>query len=491
MKKLVIVSLILGALGYTLYANNESKMKVENKTEQSSHKMNDNNMGHHSHNTSFYENEKFAFNKKLLLPPVLKGEVINGVRNFNIETTIGEFEFLDGKKTETYGYNGSLLGPILSLNAKERTKINIKNNLLEETTVHWHGAIVSQNVDGVHNSDILPEEEKSVEFTLNQPASTLWFHPHTMHKTASQVYKGLAGLIYLEDEESKNLNIPKEYGVNDFPLIIQDKKLSAEGELEYKTTHMEKIHGKSGGYLIINGIISPYLDIQNGVTRLRLVNGSNATNFNIDLDGKEFYQIASDGGFLNAPVELKELKLSPGERAELLISSKDFNDKEYLYINGTKALELRKTKERTLNIIPKTLVKVSEVEKDLDKLNTRNFVLKTNSKSNLINGSEFDMDRLDFEVKKGTKEIWNITNNEGMMDMPHPFHVHGAQFRVIERNGEVPPLNEQGYKDTVNINPGENVKILVEYKTDGVTVYHCHILEHEEMGMMGQFIIEE
>lgn len=444
----------------------------------------------HSHNTTFNQGTLTKeFQKSLLIPPLLKGEVKNGIKNFDLNVTKGQWEFIDGKFTETYGYNGPILGPVLSLKKGEKTKINITNNLSEETTVHWHGGILSQDVDGVHNADIQPNTQKSVEFTLNQPATTLWFHPHPMHKTASQVYKGLAGLIYLEDEQSENLNIPKTYGVDDFPIVIQDKKLTKNGELSYSTTHMEKIHGKSGGYLMINGVISPYVEVPNGFIRLRVVNGSNATNYDIDLGDEEFYQIGSDGGLLNKPISMKKLTLAPGERGEILVDSNRLNNKSYLYINGKEALELRKNKQSGLTSIPKTLVAISEITKDLDNLKTRTFTLKTTSKGNTINNTPYNMEKLNFDVQKGTQEIWEIKNGSKMMDMPHPFHVHGAQFRVIERNGKTPPLNEQGWKDTVNLNAGDTVKILITYTTDGITVYHCHILEHEEDGMMGQFQI--
>ncbi|WP_300363714.1 multicopper oxidase domain-containing protein [Fusobacterium sp.] len=478
MKKLIIPMML--TIGYISYADSyETNHSYKNE------------VSHHTHNTKFNVSENEIFKRKLLVPPLVKGEIEEGKRVFELDIQKGKWEFLEGKESETYGYNGAILGPVLSLNSNEKTKIKIKNNLSEETTVHWHGAIVSEEVDGVHNSEIKPNGEKEVEFTLNQPASTLWFHPHTMHKTASQVYKGLAGLIYLEDEMSKKLELPKTYGVDDFPIVIQDKKISEDGKLDYTTSHMEKIHGKSGGRLMVNGIISPYLDISNGMTRLRVVNGSNATNFNIDLSNKEFYQIASDGGFLKSPIKLNNLKLAPGERAELIIDSKDFNEKEYLYVNGSRALEFRKTNNIGLRSIPENLVEISKVDTENLKLNTRNFELKTTSNSNTINNTEYNMEKIDFNVKKGTKEIWNIINGDSMMDMPHPFHIHGAQFRIIERNGKEPPLNEQGWKDTVNIGAGENIKILIEYKADGIVVYHCHILEHEEMGMMGQFYIEK
>lgn len=191
MKKFLVIPLML-VVGYILYANNNHNSHG-NYEGNSSKQME---MSHHSHNTAFPMNENIKFERELLIPPLIKGEVKNGVRVFNLEAGKGKWEFLDGKETETYGYNGDILGPVLSLNSGEKTKINIKNNLSEETTVHWHGAIVSQDVDGVHNADILPNKSKSIEFILNQPASTLWFHPHPMHKTAGQVYKGLAGLIF-------------------------------------------------------------------------------------------------------------------------------------------------------------------------------------------------------------------------------------------------------------------------------------------------------
>lgn len=484
MKKTLIIPMLLSV---TLISNAMS----ENHGHHSSHRTSQTqSMEHHSHNTEFEKNQNIKFERELLIPPKLEGKILDGVRVFDIETTKGEWEFIKGKKSQTYGYNGPILGPVLSLNRGEKTKINVKNNLEEETTVHWHGTIVSQNVDGVHHSDIFPNQTRSVEFSLNQPEATLWFHPHPMHKTAKQVYKGLAGLIYIEDENSSKLNLPKTYGVDDFPIVIQDKKLKKDGGLEYTTTHMEKIHGKSGGYLMVNGIVSPFVEIPQGFTRLRVINGSNATNYNIDLQGKTFYQIGSDGGLLNSPLEMKKLTLSPGERAELLVDSKTLKDKDYLYVNGTKALELRKTKKKGVTQLPKILAEIPKITEDLSKLETREFVLKTTSKSNTINGEEYDMEKTNFQVEKGKKEIWSITNSNGMMDMPHPFHVHGAQFRVIERNEKVPPLNEQGWKDTINLNAGDNVKILIEYKTDGITIYHCHILEHEEMGMMGQFEIK-
>lgn len=431
-----------------------------------------------------------SFKRELFLPPVLEGTIENNKTNFDIQVNQGEWSFIEGYTTKTLGYNGPVLGPILKLRKGKENKISITNNLQEETTLHWHGAIVSESVDGVHNSEIQPKKTKTIDFTLNQPSATLWFHPHTMHKTAKQVYNGLAGLIYLEDEMSDTLKIPKTYGVDDFPLVIQEKKFDEKGNLEYLPSKMDKVHGNTGGYMMINGIVSPYLNVASGVVRFRVVNGSNATNYKIELGGNDFYQIASDGGFLENSIQMKEIILSPGERAELLIDTKKLKETSYLTVNENKALEIRKniTKNYEINKIPKNLVTIEDVIIPKN-LNTREFNLKTSKMKNTINNTLFDMSKTNFQVQKGTKEIWTIRNSEGHMDMPHPFHVHGAQFRVIERNGNNPPLNERGWKDTVNLNPGEEVKILIEFKTNGLTVYHCHILEHEESGMMGQFKI--
>lgn len=466
-----------------IYANEHSHM------DHSVHQTGANeHIGHH-HEAKFLNSQIDQFQRKLPLPPLVNGNFKDGVRNFDIEVKSGQWEFIDGKLSKTYGYNGAILGPILVMNQNEPIKVNIKNSLNEETTVHFHGAVVPESADGVFNAEIYPDKTKEVEFNLNQPAATLWYHPHTMHKTAGQVYKGLAGLIYLNDEASKNLNIPKTYGIDDFPIVIQDKEIGQNGELEYKTDAQEKLHGKSGGYLLINGIASPFVDIPNGIVRLRVLNGSNATDYKINFGGAKFYQVASDGGFLSAPVGMSELNLTQGERAEILIDSTKLKDKSYMFVNEIKALEMIKSKDGFIKEIPQTLVEIPEINSDLTKLNSREFELMSTQNGNFINGKLHDMDITDFRVKKGQEEIWEIKNGATMHDMAHSFHIHGAQFRILSRDGKTPPLNEQGFKDTLNIQPNETVKLLVKFDTTGMMVYHCHNLEHEESGMMGQFEI--
>lgn len=446
----------------------------------------------HAHESTHKDpinNNVSKFTKKLLIPPLMEGTVKNGVREFQLTSMEGEWDFISGTKTKTYGYSSPILSPTLLLNKDEETKITVTNSLEEATTVHWHGATVGEKVDGVHNSEIMPGTSKEISFKLNQPASTLWFHPHTHSKTASQVYKGMAGFIYLQDETSQTLNLPKTYGVDDIPLAVQEKKLDGENQIVVESNQMEKTHGKIGGYMMVNGIISPTLEVPKGIIRLRLLNGSNATKYDYSFEGKIFYQIASDGGLLEKPISMTTLSLAPGERAEILIDTSKIDIKFYMVVNDNKALEIETKGIAAVKDIPTSLVKIEPITKEMleSVSSTRKFNLSTKGSKNLINDGSYDHNKIDFSVKKGTYEIWEISNSFGGMNMPHPFHVHGTQFRVIERNGKVPSENENGWKDTINLNPKETVKILIKFENEGMSVYHCHILEHEDGGMMGQF----
>ncbi|MGL4392994.1 MAG: multicopper oxidase family protein [Fusobacteriaceae bacterium] len=435
------------------------------------------------------------FERKLLVPPMLEGTLKNGVREFNIETQNGAWEFITGLKTKTFGYNGPILGPVLKINSGEQTRIITKNSLNEITTVHWHGAEVDGKNDGVFNSNIAPGKSRTVEFTLDQPAATLWFHPHTSGKTASQVYFGLAGFLYLEDNNTKKIPIPNIYGVDDFPVAVQEKVFGTNGELFYSVTAMEEFHGKIGGTLIVNGISKPYVEVPRGIVRLRLLNGSNASPYLYDFGVMNFSKIASDGGFLNAPINMNNILLGSGERAEVLIDTTKSGSTFYMMVNGQKALEIRVKGDAKIKSIPKTLTPMPAVTQEIlkqVKVN-REFVLSSDmgSMRNLINGKTMDMNRIDFTAKKNIYELWTVTNQAGMMGMAHPFHIHGVQFRVIERNGVTVDSSKLEWEDTVLLQPGDTIKILLKFEKTGEYVYHCHVLEHEEAGMMLKFVVTD
>jgi len=269
--------------------------------------------------------------------------------------------------------------------------------------------------------------------------------------------------------------------------------------------------GMMGNVPLLNGTVLPYVDVKHDRIRLRLLNGANASIYNLSFDdGRSFHQIGSDGGLLQAPVEISELRLAPGERADIVV---DFSDGKPCKMisrsrgNGMEMmvqspnfqlLDFRVAENRTSSPdLPSKLTDLAPASTD-SVTNTRTFLLEMPSVGPqmmmgfpfTINGQEMDMARIDETVPVGQDEIW-VIQNAG--PMAHPFHVHNTQFRIVSRNGKAPASNEQGRKDTVLVEPGEEVRILIRF--DHYTdlkrpyMYHCHILEHEDAGMMGQFVV--
>lgn len=410
---------------------------------------------------------------------------------YTVTAQAGETAFLEGGKTQTIGYNGSYLGPVLVVHEGQEVHIKTENQLSEATSFHWHGLKLPSDMDGGPHHPVGPNETMQVDFTVKQEAATLWFHPHALGTTAEQVYAGLAGLIFIEDDNSDQLDLPKDYGVNDFPLIVQDRTFDADNQFDYARTYDPD--GTYGDTLLVNGTINPYVEVKTELIRLRLVNGSNARNYTFGLeDGAVFQQIASDGGFLEQPVALTSVTLTPGERAEIIVDLSGYAEGDtvklmdgnatVLSLNVTEDTDAQKTLPETLNEIP---------EPTTDGKAVQQFTLSGMSFMVNINGKQFDMDRIDTEQRLNETVIWEVRNAQDMMgSMVHPFHIHGVQFQVLSRDGAEPPQNEQGWKDTVAVYPGETVRLAVTFSEKGVFMYHCHILEHEDNGMMGQVSVQ-
>jgi blue copper oxidase len=445
--------------------------------------------------------------KPLPIPPLLQD--LNPDPNkaeFHLTAAPGITEILDGVESETLGYNGNILGPVIKVREGEEVKVKMKNNLDEATTLHWHGLRVDAEDDGGPHSGIKPGETWEPEFTIEQPAATLWYHPHMMHSTAKQVYEGLAGLFIIEDEVSDSLEIPKDYGVNDFPLIIQDKRLDSSGNMQYDPGMNDIMMGLYGNAFLVNGAISPYLEAPKGMVRLRLLNGSNGRTYELKFDnGQEFYQIASDGGFLEKPVEMTTLRLSPAERAEILVDFSMLETGDTIELIDTVS-ELGKTISENHVSLMKFIGKDEQTElfdvpnqlTDIEKIDptstvvTREMIMAGVGATLTINDKSMDMGRIDEVVKWKDIEIWEVSNQRTGTQggMPHPFHLHGVQFQVLDRDGNPPPANETGWKDTILVQPGETVRIITNFTHKGIFMYHCHILEHEDAGMMGQYEVK-
>lgn len=446
--------------------------------------------------------------RPLAIPPLVKGTPDgNGRMVYNVTAQTGESDIKDGQKTATYGYNGNVLGPALLMKRGEKVTINLTNNLPEATTFHWHGLVVRSDVDGGPHYPIAANGGTGkIEFTVNQPAGTAWFHPHAMGSTASQVYKGLAGLIVIDDNEIGKLNLPHEYGVDDIPVAIQDRLFTKDNQWDYKSAYSDD--GVYGDTLVVNGTINPYFEVPKKLVRVRLLDGSNARNMTLRLsDGSTMYQIASDGGLLEAPVATQEITLVPGERAEVLIDFSRYANADKLPSlvtqNGTiNVLEFRKAASWNTdsaasvnNTIPTWNFETKKHDEELQKAATtdkiaQHIVMSGMAKDVTINGKKFSMDRIDLTAKLGSTEVWEISNSDGMMGMIHPFHIHGVQFEVVSRNGVPTTPDERGLKDTISVAPGENVRIRIHFTQPGIFMVHCHILEHEENGMMLQLQVK-
>ncbi len=440
----------------------------------------------------------------LPVPPLLDDLAAEpDIARFSLVAQRGESRLVHEFLTPTMGYNGSYLGPTIRARRGRRVHIDVRNDLDQVTTVHWHGLHVPAEFDGGPRQPIAPGGVWQPQFTIDQPAATLWYHPHAMGITGEHVFRGLAGLFLIDDDVSDALDIPKSYGVDDIPLILQDRRFFRDGNLAYVQSMMDVMHGLIGNILLVNGVERPLLEVAAGMVRLRLLNGSNASLYRIRFaDDRPFSQIATDGGFLERPVVLAETLLSPGERAEILV---DFGNDPAGSTVGLVVDQLPGGRHEAMRFgigapaekkytVPEQLAVIDWLAKE-EAVRTRTFRMETVSANGplAINGKHMDLERIDETVKAGSVEIWEISNfSAGMMQMVHSMHLHDVQFQILTRNGRPPEPRERGRKDTVLVSPGEMVRIIVRFGNyTGIYMYHCHLLEHEDRGMMGQFAVDE
>ena len=481
----------------------------------------------------------------LPIPPLLDARELGN--RIPLIAQSGETEFIPNYKTEAYGYSVPYLGPVVRVYRGDTVTMDVTNKLDKVTTVHWHGILVPSDLDGGPYNSIEPGQVWRPALKIDQPASTAWFHPHPHGDTARQVYMGLAGLLYVEDGSTQDLGLPSRYGLDDIPLIIQDRTFGIDGELVYDASPMAVLHGSRGDTIIVNGVFGPVAEVPQSVVRLRLLNGANARNFRLKFDDQRaMHVIANDNGLLAATVEVRELTIAPGERYEILV---DFSNGEssalltYPDRNGRPSAGVSDRMNEIIYDMTDILTpvirfdpvtEVSPAVKTItsklvdlpapkvpDNVRRRSFILdsmiaanmpltdktssagsmdhsqmgspmKTETMSGLamgmkmgINGKPFDMIRIDAEVRLGDKEIWELRGTE----MAHPFHVHGASFCILNLDGAPPPKHQMGQKDTVLVNEWAELLVSFDQPADAAKpfMFHCHILEHEDAGMMAQY----
>ena len=228
------------------------------------------------------------------------------------------------KVTATYGINGPYLGPAIRVRRGEKVAVEVTNGLPENTTMHWHGLIIPGAADGGPHQVIAPGKQWRTELAIDQPAATLWFHPHYYPSTAQEVIKGLAGLLIVDDEEAARLPLPTRWGIDDIPIVIQDRRFTSDGQFFDRMNYVAITFGYVGDTVLVNGAIYPEARTARGWLRLRILNGSNARSYYLAAsDNRSLFVIASDGGLLESPVELKEVLVHAGERFEVLVDGRD------------------------------------------------------------------------------------------------------------------------------------------------------------------------
>lgn len=459
----------------------------------------------------------------LFIPDTLSGTT------FNLNVQSGTVQFFSGQNTPTFGYNGVFLGPTLLMNKGDSVTLNVTNNLTVATTVHWHGFHIPAKDDGGPHQIITPSTTWNPSFKIRNKASTYWYHPHGEGKTEIQVSKGLAGIIIIRDSAEATYNLPRKYKVDDFPLIVQTRVFDVFYQVQ-TATHEDSIP-------MVNGTMNPFLKVPKQVVRFRLLNGSADRTYLFGLsDTSAFYVIASDGGMLSQPYQTTRLRLSTGERAEILIDfgTDTIGTKKYLmsysselptgiigadsvgtstliiqdgyYGNPLNGLDfnLLRFDVDSATVNPVTTIPVSFAPvvpiPTLSATVTRNILFSpdtvTSGQQGYVDGpfwmnyETFDMDSINQIVYLNTTEIWSLTNTTLVA---HPFHIHDIQFFVVDINGNPPPPEYAGYKDVILVKPNDTVRFITtfnDFADDSIPyMYHCHLLHHEDDGMMGAFLV--
>lgn len=434
--------------------------------------------------------------------------------NINLYIKDSTKQFYPGINTNTIGYNGSFLGPTLLLKKGEVVTLNVHNQLKDTTTTHWHGLHVAPMNDGSPHNPIIANNNWSPTFKVMDKAATYWYHPHLHGKTLKQVVKGAAGLIIVQDEEEAALNLPRKYGEDDIPLVFQFLTINS-------ATKQIVLNDELDNVTMVNGTLNPMVNLPAQVVRLRLLNASSHRVLQLGFsDNRTFFQITSDDGLLNAPVALTRLRLGSGERAEILV---DFSGQSNttVFINqygnelptgfpggpammgGTGPLDNITFNFLKINVVSPTSTPITTIPNNLTTnsiwnstdASSMNFLIQGSPAMSMtnftINNTKYNENIVNFSKNEGDLMIWNITNQSMMA---HPFHIHGNHFYILNINGATPPANLRGRKDVVLISPqGGSVSLITKYEDFGDSsmpyMYHCHILSHEDNGMMGQFIV--
>jgi suppressor of ftsI/bilirubin oxidase len=498
------------------------------------------------------------FQQKLFIP-VGSGPfgVLDVAGPLKIRTVAASFPLLPGRESPFLLYQTEQAGkayqnPILRIESGARFTASLDNALAEPTIIHWHGLHTPAAMDGHPASTIGPGGRYEYDFKVSNRGGTYWYHTHAHELTAEQAYHGLASFFLVDDDDQRRLAkaLDLQLGVTDLPLVIQDKQFDAQGKLLYKPSAHEAMMGWLGDIVLANLTPNAVQAVTPRTYRLRLLNGSNARIYRLAfVKGStplDFTVIGTDGGLIERPETVTEAFLAPGERLDVLFDAGQAQPGEDIFLRSLafdamenegpaggsggmpgmggmgmgrmmasmsssrlplgvefNVLKLSvKAGDRVVAKLPATLSQIKPIR--TEGAAQRKIELSMGQMRFLINGRTYHMDEIAFDVKRGAVEIWSISNPT--MGMPHPMHIHGFSFQVLERIGSPPQVaatarfgqgrtvSDLGWKDTVLVWPGETVRVAIDFAHDfpgdQTYVFHCHNLEHEDGGMMINFRVK-
>ena len=435
------------------------------------------------------------------------------------ETSI---ELVKGKPTTFWTYNDQIPGPQIVVNEGDTVAITFKNTLPQPSTIHWHGLPVPADQDGNPHDPVAPNSERVYTFTLPiGSAGTYWYHTHAHGYAAEQAFRGLAGSLIVKAKNDPLAHLPEQH------LLFSDLRLDTNAQIPANDM-MDWMNGREGQFVLCNAQRQPNITIT-GTQRLRIWNACSARYLNLSLPNCEFIVVGTDGGLLEAPAKpVTELLIAPAERFEVVVRAKQsgtfplqslpYNRQKMMATFTPETLTLASvTIEASEPNLPEQLRTIAHMgaataskKVTFSEMNMNHMMgqmqgggmnhnmtgMAGMSQSQMmmtgmfyVNEKSFDMNRIDMTSKVNEVEEWLLINNS---HMDHPFHLHGTQFEIIEyiHNGVKTPPTYRSHKDTVNLRPNEQIRIKTVQHSKGLRMFHCHILEHESVGMMAQLMVE-
>lgn len=450
----------------------------------------------------------------LKIPDTLSGTTFN----LNIKDTFKQLKST-GQQTITGAINGDFWGPTLIMYKGDTVRMNVKNSLNDSTTIHWHGMHLPAVMDGGPHQVIPSGTTWKPYWKVSNNAATYWYHPHLHEKTAEHLTKGIGGFIIVRDAQEAALALPRTYGVDDIPLMLTSRRYDANNQFVYTNVAY-------GDYLLVNGTSNAHVNLPKQFVRLRILNAETERGYNLGFsDNRTFYIIANDGGLLNAPVPVTRVKLMVGERIEILVNlgndpiGSSFDLKAYnsaqtfgfpggepstngpfgSLLNNLDFPVLRcniiAANSSAITTLPTTLVNNTYWSTASATVNRS--ITVTGGQGPVpftLNNTPFQIGTINQTINLNAIEKWTITNNN---IFGHTFHIHDVEFKIVERNGSASAVgaHESGWKDVLYLPINENVSFVAKFDDYADPIhpfmYHCHFSNHEDGGMMGQFVVTD